>query len=251
MRITITINFCHDFLLIFFIEKAPYLMSLASVLLTYIISVTTFLILPGPVNLFVANSTLKYGIKGTFCAIVGTNLASLVLIAIAGFLIAGADSINSLILDVLTLLGGLFLLYYGAVQVREVLQRKSENIDKVEKRQIVEDKGEVRQFASLNSFKLISQAFAIGISNPKDVIFFIAFFPPFILQMGFPIPYSLLILTLIWCILDYTLLFAYGVLTNRFIKGAFETVFSVVCGILFCAIGIYALYLALMAIAFS
>lgn len=105
-------------------------MSLASVLLTYIISVTTFLILPGPVNLFVVNSTLKYGIKGTILAIVGTNLASLVLIAIAGFLIAGADSIDHRILDVLTLLGGLFLLYYGVMQVRDAARNPRESAEK-------------------------------------------------------------------------------------------------------------------------
>lgn len=222
-------------------------MSLASILLTYIISVTTFLVLPGPVNLFVVNSTLKHGIKGTFFAIVGTNLASLVLIAIAGFLIAGADSINSLILDVLTLFGGVFLLYYGVIQLRETLQKKSggnnTSKDPVDITQ--------KEVVPLNVLKLVSQAFAIGISNPKDVIFFIAFFPPFILQMDFSIPYSLLILTLIWCILDYTLLFTYGILTNRFIKGTFETIFSLVCGFLFCAIGLYAIYLAFIAFTFS
>src|SRR5699024_10887009 len=149
-------------------------MSLASVLLTYIISVTTFLILPDPVNLFVVNSTLKYGIKGTILAIVGTNLASLVLIAIAGFLIAGADSIDHRILDVLTLLGGLFLLYYGVMQVRDAARNPQES---AEKNTITASRNSLTHSSPI---KLISQAFAIGISNPKDVIFFIAFFPPFI-----------------------------------------------------------------------
>lgn len=212
-------------------------MSLVSVLLTYTLSVITFLVLPGPVNIFVVNSTLKYGKKGTLLAIVGTNLASLVLIASAGFLIAGADSINSAILDILTLLGGVFLFYYGIIQVRDGFQQKSrENgVDGIS--------GCIKQEIQ-SSMKLIFQAFAIGISNPKDVIFFIAFFPPFILQMGFSIPYSLLILTVIWCILDYSLLFSYGILTNRFIKGRLEKVFLLVCGILFIAIGVYAIYLA-------
>lgn len=217
-------------------------MSLASVLLTYIISVTTFLILPGPVNLFVVNSTLKYGIKGTILAIVGTNLASLVLIAIAGFLIAGADSIDHRILDVLTLLGGLFLLYYGVMQVRDAARNPQES---AEKNTITASRNSLTHSSPI---KLISQAFAIGISNPKDVIFFIAFFPPFILQMGFSIPYSLLILTIIWCILDYTLLLTYGILTNRFIKDQFEKVFALICGLLFCGIGIYAIYLAITAL---
>ena len=100
-------------------------MSLTSVLLAYILSVTTFLILPGPVNLFVVNATLKQGIKGTLLAIIGTNLASLVLIATAGILIAGADSLNTLILDLLTLLGGIFLLYYGIIQVRNSFQKSN------------------------------------------------------------------------------------------------------------------------------
>lgn len=215
-------------------------MSLASVLLTYTLSVITFLILPGPVNLFVVNSTLKYGRKGTIFAIIGTNLASLVLILIAGFLIAGADSINSLILDLLTLFGGVFLLYYGIIQVRDSLHKR---IDKDDHSKI---SSEISMKESLSPIKLISQAFAIGISNPKDVIFFIAFFPPFIVQMGFSIPYSLLILTIIWCLLDYSLLFSYGILTNRFIKGRLERIFSLICGVLFVGIGIYAIYLAVI-----
>src|SRR5699024_5488919 len=201
-----------------------------------------FLILPGPVNLFVVNSTLKYGIKGTILAIVGTNLASLVLIAIAGFLIAGADSIDHRILDVLTLLGGLFLLYYGVMQVRDAARNPQES---AEKNTITASRNSLTHSSPI---KLISQAFAIGISNPKDVIFFIAFFPPFILQMVFSISYSLLILTIIWCILDYTLLLTYGILTNRFIKGQFEKVFALICSLLFFGIGIYAIYLAITAL---
>lgn len=213
-------------------------MSLTSVLFTYIISVITFLILPGPVNLFVVNSTLKYGIKGSLLAILGTNLASLVLIVIAGFLIAGADFIDTRILDILTFLGGLFLLYYGLMQVRDTLKKKPVRD--------IPDSIEVNpKIGSYSPIKLISQAFAIGISNPKDVIFFIAFFPPFILQMGFSIPYSLLILTIIWCILDYTLLLTFGLLANHFLKGSFEKIFSFLCGVLFCGIGCYAIYLAI------
>lgn len=212
-------------------------MSLISILFTYILSVTTFLILPGPVNLFVANSTLKYGIKGTLLTILGANLASLVLIAIAGFLIVSADSINPIILDLLTLLGGAFLLYYGTMQILGSLKQKA----------IGDHESTTASFSHERegylAIKLVSQAFAIGISNPKDVIFFIAFFPPFILQMSFSIPYSLLILTIIWCVLDYTLLFSYGILTKRFIKGRFKQVFSFICGLLFLGVGLYAIYL--------
>ena len=219
-------------------------MSLASVFFAYIISATTFLILPGPVNLFVANSTLKHGMKGALFAIIGSNLASLILIGTAGVLIAGADFMNPLFLDSLTLLGGLFLLYYGIMQVKELLKnRASEVPDDMKEASKSSQPLEVKAPISL-----ISQAFAIGISNPKDVIFFLAFFPPFILQMGFSIPYSLLILTLIWTVLDYTLLFTYGIFTKRFIKGRFEKIFTLLCGLIFCGIGLYAIYFALMAL---
>ena len=220
-------------------------MSLASVFFAYIISVTTFLILPGPVNLFVVNATLKHGTKGTLFAIIGSNLASLILIAVAGFLIAGADFINPLFLDSLTLLGGLFLLYYGIMQVKELLLTQKHEA------QEIDTEGALKSLQHADGkapISLISQAFAIGISNPKDVIFFLAFFPPFILQMGFSIPYSLLILTLIWTVLDYTLLFTYGMFTKRFIKGQFEKVFTLLCGLIFCGIGIYAIYFAIMAL---
>lgn len=230
---------------------------LTSILITYILSVTTFLILPGPVNLFVVNATLKSGMKGTFWAILGTNLASLVLIAIAGILIVSADSMSTMLLDILTLLGGVFLLYYGGVQIREALKPKSiseKNPKDFQDRELSSDITKSYSYerkdqplsadTDFSVLKLVSQAFAIGISNPKDVIFFMAFFPPFIIQMQMSIPLSLLILTLIWCILDYALLFLYGVLTQKFIKGTFATVFALLCGILFLSIGLYAIYLA-------
>lgn len=224
-------------------------MSLVSVLLTYVLTVTTFLILPGPVNFFVINTTLKQGLKGTLLAIFGTNIASLLLIAIAGFLIVGTNAINSLILDFLTLLGGLFLLYYGAAQLYDLRQRKVTAANQQASIQSLSSNDP--QQRNYSPLKLILQAFVIGISNPKDVIFFIAFFPPFILQMEMPISYSILILTLIWCVLDYALLFFYGALTHRFIKGRLEIILSFICGILFCALGFYALYLALTALIYS
>ena len=221
---------------------------LTSVLITYILSVTTFLILPGPVNLFVVNATLRSGIKGTFWAIFGTNLASLVLIVVAGILITSADSISTILLDILTLLGGLFLLYYGGVQIWDAVYLKG----LADTPNLSEEKGLPKTTNKPNphfsAFKLAAQAFAIGISNPKDVIFFIAFFPPFILQMEMDIPQSLLILTFIWCILDYTLLFLYGILTQKLIKGYFAKVFTLLCGILFLGIGLYAIHLAVIAL---
>lgn len=239
---------------------------LISVLITYIISVTTFLILPGPVNLFVANSALRYGFKGTLWAIIGTNLASLVLIIVAGVFLVGAQSVSTLVLDTITLLGGFFLLYYGFMQIRDGLKThtlttntlvaESEKVGGFnQEKHLIETDGktdsQIGEKQLFSPLKLAISGFAIGISNPKDVIFFMAFFPPFLMQLGLPLPMSLLILIIVWCVLDYTLLFLYGFLTKHFIKGIFERVFLLFCGILFVGIGTYAVYWAILDIMYT
>lgn len=207
----------------------------SSILLTFAMTVATFLILPGPVNLVVANSAVRYGMKGAFWSIVGTNLASLVLIALAGLMISGVGVLNMDWLEVLTCLGGFYLIYYAGIifkSARELNVKSTANtLDLLDT---------TAKHIDYSPFKLLQNGFLVGISNPKDVVFFMSFFPPFITQLGLGLFPSLLLLTLVWCVLDYVLLGLYGMGAKRLITPKVEKWVLYLCSIIFTFIGLYA-----------
>lgn len=200
-----------------------------SVLLTYILTVFIFLIMPGPVNLVVVNAAAQHGLKGAFFAIVGTNTASLVLIFIAGLMMAGLGKVDEHFLNWLSGLGGAYLIYFGCRLWLDSRKRQPEN---------------TLTMKTLELPKIMVNSFMVGISNPKDVIFFMTFFPPFIQQLNMSLFSSLLILTLIWCVLDYGILLAYGLGIAKVMNAKRERLINAICSLLFVVIGIYAMYQA-------
>ncbi|MCL1124042.1 LysE family translocator [Shewanella surugensis] len=60
---------------------------------------------------------------------------------------------------------------------------------------------------------IFKQAFTVGISNPKDLLFFSALFPQFI-DMSLPQLPQLLILALTWAIIDFSFVMIYASLAN-------------------------------------
>lgn len=110
--------------------------------------------MPGLVNLVVVNTASKHGLKGAFFAIIGTNAASLVLIA-AGLMIVGLGKIDQNLLTWLSAAGGIYLIYYGWHFYAGIKKVKQE-----------EEKEDIAELP-----KIMAHSFMVGISNPKDVIF--------------------------------------------------------------------------------
>lgn len=192
----------------------------------YILTVLLFLALPGPVNLAVVNHAARSGWKGALLAVFGSNLASLVLILTAGLMLSGLGQVHEGFLDVLAALGGLYLLYYGW----RLWQSRGQTVAP-----------EIRPEIRSSGMKIAASSFMIGISNPKDVIFFMTFFPPFILRLGWDLWPGLLLLTAVWCVLDYTVLLAYGMGAAKIVTPARARAVNAACAVLFILIGLYAL----------
>lgn len=83
--------------------------------------------------------------------------------------------------------------------------------------------------------------FSIGISNPKDVIFFIAFFPLF-LKVSSDIYSSMLILTLVWIALDYSILSIYSFIFSKVSNNKIANTISKSSGLILLFIAIYILW---------
>ncbi|MFJ4431098.1 LysE family translocator [Pseudomonas sp. NPDC089395] len=177
---------------------------------TYALTVLLLIATPGPVVALIVNTAAASGSRKAMFTAVGTNWASLVLIGAAAWIILTSAAIDKAWLSGMSLLGCLFIGYIAVGTLRECLQAPaSEAVEQAPK-------------AGRGG---LWQGFMVGISNPKDIIFFIAFFPQFI-QITESFGKSMVVLSLLWVFIDFAVLslyiFAIGKLasprSNRFIS---------------------------------
>ena len=64
------------------------------------------------------------------------------------------------------------------------------------------------------------KGFLVGISNPKDILFFVAFFPQFI-AITDDFTLSMLTLSLVWVVFDITVLSLYILTVQRVLSGRY------------------------------
>lgn len=172
-----------------------------SEVLGYVLTVILLVSTPGPVVTLVMNTTLRQGPLQGIKTILGTNMASLILIILAALVINQIFTINTLILSVLKIFGCLYILYLAYDNLRSLFVEVNSPLSLKLKRAQDPEKG-------------FRTGFMVGISNPKDIIFFVSFFPQFITIAPSPNA-SLAVLTVIWMALDLTILSCYVLLMSH------------------------------------
>lgn len=191
----------------------------------YCTAVVVMIATPGPVMLLVASAGLQGGYKRALQTIFGTNLASLVLIVLSILILKGALNINEQWLNGIKVLGCLYIAYIGFDILKEVLTRSSSE-----------------NTMSLNAISGgFKKGFFVGISNPKDIIFFASFFPQFT-GISSDLNLSLMILTISWIILDFATLSLVYLSFNRLAKSAWYPKLLALCGLILIAVAIYGIY---------
>ncbi|MEG1210715.1 MAG: LysE family translocator [Leclercia sp.] len=161
---------------------------------TYLLSVILLLVTPGPVVALVTHTALREGHRRAFNTIAGTSLGSLVLIAMATLLLSGAVTLHPLALPVVGLVGSLVL---GWMAVDLLRHRAS-------------PAAVTRQHGGFTT------GFAISVANPKDILFFAAFFPQFVgITPSFAL--SITLLTFIWVVMDLLIMTLWILGITRFL----------------------------------
>lgn len=198
-----------------------------SELLLYILAVVVMIATPGPVMLLVASAGLTGGYRKALQTIVGTNLASLILIAISVLILKGFLKIDPQWFAIVKILGCVYIAYLGYQIIQEALSTTE---------------GELQPSRALSGgFK---QGFLVAISNPKDIIFFAAFFPQFI-QVSSDIDLSLMILTITWIILDFSTLTVVYLAFNRLSKSRWYHKLLGACGAILLLVAFYGIYMTI------
>lgn len=172
-----------------------------ALLSVYVLSVLTLLITPGPVVMLVTGTAAVSGYRRAFLTTLGTNLASLVLIAIAVMMLSGVVTMNAGYLSLLGIAGSLFI-GWGALQTLFHLRQAAT----------------VAQTApvTLGGFR---RGFITGVANPKDILFFVSFFPQFI-NVSRDFTTSIVTLSLVWILFDFVVMAGYILVVKRFLPVA-------------------------------
>ena len=163
---------------------------------TYALTVLLLIATPGPVVALIVNTAAASGSRKALFTAVGTNWASLVLIGAAAWIIMTSAAIDKTWLSGMSLLGCLFIGYIAVGTLREALQQPPQAPDSAPVAGAKPGRGG------------LWQGFMVGISNPKDIVFFIAFFPQFI-QITESFEKSMVVLSLLWIAIDFAVLSLY------------------------------------------
>nr|WP_314481674.1 LysE family translocator [uncultured Pseudomonas sp.] len=162
---------------------------------TYALTVLLLIATPGPVVALIVNTAAASGSRKAIFTALGTNWASLVLIGAAAWIILTSAAIDRAWLSGMSLLGCLFIGYIAVGTLREALTAQQQP----------DQQPDAAKTAGRGG---LWQGFVVGISNPKDIIFFIAFFPQFI-QITESFGKSMVVLSLLWILIDFAVLSLY------------------------------------------
>lgn len=204
------------------------------ILSAYILAVFLLIVTPGPVVALIIRQASLYGFKTALFTSLGTNLASLILIAFAVAVILGAFEISPFILSAISLLGCVFVFYLGASSLYLAFKRH-QNKSHLEIPQPLHKK------ISKSFTSSFLEGFGIAISNPKDIIFFVAFFPQFI-HISDSIFISLSILVFVWILLDFSILITYAILMQKAIFLKYQNLIGIMSDMILMFVGIFGAY---------
>lgn len=204
-----------------------------SLVALFVASVVSLLVTPGPVTLLVVRAGLVGGMGQALRTIAGTNAASLVLIGVSALLIQGVLALDEAVMVGIRLLGCAYISWLACGMVREAwASSTSAGAASASAGWVAAPAGWVR-------------GFAVGIANPKDIVFFASFFPQFLAVLPSP-GHSMVLLTVLWVVLDFATLTLLAVLLRKLAGPRLQQRLLLLAAVLLLLIGvgggIHALY---------
>lgn len=196
------------------------------VLLMYMLTVLLYNGTPGPVVMLVTSTSIAQTFKRTFNTILGANLGSATLMLVAAFSMLGILNLDINFLEVLKLLGCGYLLYLGTKNILAV--RKNFQSSDISNESVLNK-------SSYGGFK---KGYSVGVSNPKDTMFFVSFFPQF-MHITPSDSSSLWVMCIVWVVFDLLILSVYAVIAKKAIPSKFENYFVLLASIFILLIAVY------------
>ena len=170
--------------------------------LLYISVISILLFSPGPSCLLCISDGLKFGKKKSIPTVLGGAIAALVLMTISASGLGAILVASEALFFIIKLVGAVYLVYLGWTAWKE-------GSIKIPKNSMNES-----DLANYSSYLLFRRAFIVGVSNPKDLLFFIALFPSFI-NTGSPQAEQFIVLAFTWFCIDCAAMSMYAGLGSK------------------------------------
>ncbi|SLM61475.1 MULTISPECIES: LysE family translocator [Dickeya] len=169
--------------------------------LVYVGVIIVLIAVPGPSALISMTHGLRYGQRRALSTVLGSASASLVLMTASALGLGAILAASASAFLVLKVVGALYLIWLGICAWRSPQTAMMPAVEK---------DGQTMPGA----FSLYRRGFMVGISNPKDILFFAALFPNFIdTQSPQMMQFALLAIT--WAVLDCSIMFSYACMGKR------------------------------------
>ncbi|MDR8080756.1 LysE family translocator [Burkholderia cenocepacia] len=175
-------------------------------LFAYLAAIVLLIATPGPVVMLVTGTVARRGFRQGVLTAVGANAASLVLIAGAMLMVFGVVMVSARLLVGLHVAGCLFI---AVLAIRTLVGEWRAG------RGPSGDGTAAGEPASRpRGLPGVVRGFLVGIANPKDLLFFVAFFPQFV-GITPDSRVSLAILAALWIAVDFTIMTGYMAAINH------------------------------------
>ncbi|GAB7258756.1 LysE family translocator [Dickeya ananatis] len=168
--------------------------------LVYLGVITVLIAVPGPSALLSMTHGLRYGQRRALATILGGATGSLLLMTASALGLGAVLAASATAFLVLKVVGALYLIWLGISA-----WRTQENT--------LTPSSEVEESAP-GALGLYRRGFMVGVSNPKDILFFAALFPNFV-DTGAPQAMQFALLALTWAVLDCSIMFTYACMGSR------------------------------------
>ncbi|BAX63471.1 LysE family translocator [Burkholderia stabilis] len=174
-------------------------------LLAYLAAIVLLIATPGPVVMLVVGTVARRGFRQGVLTAVGANAASLVMIAMAMLMVFGVVLVSDRLLKGLHVAGCAFI---AVLAIRTLLGEWRAGRTRGGGAAEGEPASRARRLPG------VVRGFLVGIANPKDLLFFVAFFPQFV-GITPDSRVSLAILAALWIAVDFTILTGYMAAINH------------------------------------
>lgn len=149
--------------------------------LAFIAAATLLIIIPGPTNMVVVSSAMRFGLKMSLWTILGAALSHTIFFSISFAGLATILLASATVFEWIRWIGVGYMIWLG---VRQWTSR-------------VSPMQEGRSQAVVSAWSLLLQGFAVNTTNPKALVFYAAFFPPFV-NPNSPIIPQLMLMALVF-----------------------------------------------------
>lgn len=158
------------------------------------------IISPGPAIILAISNGVSLGLRAVIVSALGNALGLFVLSLVSMFGLGLLLQTSAILFTCLKVLGAAYLIYLGI--------KKFKSNDSV----FVDD-GLCDSRTNVEYLKKFKEAFVVAVTNPKAILFFVAFFPLF-LDMNSPALPQFMIMTFTFMSLSIASLVAYGSIAN-------------------------------------